>query len=88
MASLSGVTGSHQPAETGEERNAQSSRPRKGHGGEPTLSGLVSQFTGKADIMDSIMDFFSSWTFMIIMAVLLIALIGLLLFLRNRRPED
>jgi hypothetical protein len=38
--------------------------------------------------MDSIMDFFSSWTFMIIMAVLLIALIGVLLFLRNRRPED
>jgi uncharacterized membrane protein len=49
---------------------------------------LVSQFTGKAGIMDSIMDFFSSWTFIIIMAVLLIALIGLLLFLRNRRPED
>jgi hypothetical protein len=38
--------------------------------------------------MDSIMDFLTSWTFMIIMAVLLIALIGVLLFLRNRRPED
>ena len=38
--------------------------------------------------MDSIMDFLTSWTFMIIMAVLLVALIGVLLFLRNRRPEE
>lgn len=36
--------------------------------------------------MDS--DFFSSWTFMLIMAVLLAALIGVLLYLRNKRPED
>jgi hypothetical protein len=34
------------------------------------------------------MDFFQSWTFIILMAVLLVALIGLLLFLRNKRPED
>lgn len=34
------------------------------------------------------MEFFSSWTFMFIMAVMLVALIALLLFLRNRRPED
>jgi hypothetical protein len=38
--------------------------------------------------MDSVMDFLTSWTFMIIMAVLLIALIGVLLFLRSKRPED
>ncbi|HEY7330434.1 MAG TPA: LPXTG cell wall anchor domain-containing protein [Gemmataceae bacterium] len=35
-----------------------------------------------------IMDFLQSWTFMIIMAVLLIVLIGVLLFLRNKRSED
>lgn len=34
------------------------------------------------------MGFFSSWTFMAIMAVLLIALIGLLFYLRNQREED
>jgi hypothetical protein len=34
------------------------------------------------------MDFFSSWAFMILMAVLLIGLIGLLLYLRNQKPED
>jgi LPXTG-motif cell wall-anchored protein len=33
-------------------------------------------------------DFVTSWTFMIIMAVLLIALIGLFFFLRNRQSED
>lgn len=33
-------------------------------------------------------EFLQSWTFMGIMAVLLIVLIGVLLFLRNRRPED
>jgi hypothetical protein len=30
----------------------------------------------------------TSWTFMGIMAVVAAALIGLMLFLRNRRPED
>jgi LPXTG-motif cell wall-anchored protein len=34
------------------------------------------------------MEFFQSWTFIVLMAVLLVALIGLLLFLRNKRPED
>jgi hypothetical protein len=29
-----------------------------------------------------------SWTFMGIMAVLLVVLIGVLLFLRSKRPED
>jgi hypothetical protein len=48
---------------------------------------FVPQFSRKAVIMD-IMEFLTSWTFMIIMAVLLVALIGLLLFLRSRRPED
>jgi hypothetical protein len=33
-------------------------------------------------------SFFESWTFMILMAIILIALIGLLLYLRNQRPED
>ena len=33
-------------------------------------------------------EFFSSWTFMIICAVLLAGLIGLLLFLRNRRTDE
>jgi len=38
--------------------------------------------------MDSVMEFLTSWYFMGIMAVLLIALIGVLLFLRSKRPED
>jgi len=33
-------------------------------------------------------DFITSWTFLIIMAILLVALIGLLLFLRSRRTDD
>jgi hypothetical protein len=33
-------------------------------------------------------EFLQSWSFMGIMAVLLIVLIGVLLFLRSRRPED
>jgi hypothetical protein len=33
------------------------------------------------------MDFFTSWAFIGIMAVILVALIGLLLFLRNQRPD-
>jgi putative exporter of polyketide antibiotics len=36
--------------------------------------------------MDWINDNF--WTFLLIMLVLLAALIGVLLFLRSRRPED
>ena len=38
--------------------------------------------------MSDIMDFMSSWTFIIIMLVLLLGLIGVLLFLRNRRDEE
>jgi hypothetical protein len=34
------------------------------------------------------MEFMQEWWFMGLMFVLLLALIGLLLFLRNRRPED
>lgn len=34
------------------------------------------------------MDFFTSWYFIIIMAVLLIALVGLLIFLRMKPPAD
>ena len=33
-------------------------------------------------------EFFTSWGFMGIMALLLVVLIGVLLFLRNKRPED
>jgi hypothetical protein len=33
------------------------------------------------------MDFFTSWTFIGIMFVVLLALVGLLLFLRNQRPD-
>lgn len=33
------------------------------------------------------MEFFQTWTFIGIMAVVLVALIGLLLFLRNQRPD-
>ncbi len=35
-----------------------------------------------------IWEFLTSWYFMGIMAVLLVVLIGVLLFLRSRRPED
>jgi hypothetical protein len=70
------------------DRTGGTTRPRRDLGSKFTLSVLVSRFTRKAGIMDSIMDFLTSWTFMIIMAVLLVALIGVLLFLRNRRPED
>ena len=38
--------------------------------------------------MDSLWEFLTGWTFMAIMAVLLLVLIGVLLFLRSRRPED
>jgi len=34
------------------------------------------------------MAFFQSWTFIIIMAVLLISLVGLLIFLRMKPPAD
>jgi uncharacterized membrane protein len=51
------------------------------------FSFCVPEFVGKAGIMD-IGEFFTSYAFMGIMAVFLIALIALLLFLRNRRPED
>jgi len=33
-------------------------------------------------------EFFTSWTFMGIMVVLLVVLIGVLLFLRSKRPEE
>jgi hypothetical protein len=32
-------------------------------------------------------DFINSWTFIIVMAVVLVALVGILLFLRNQRPD-
>jgi LPXTG-motif cell wall-anchored protein len=38
--------------------------------------------------MDFLPSFTTSWWFLILMAVLLAALIGVLLFLRNKRPED
>jgi hypothetical protein len=33
-------------------------------------------------------EFFQSWTFIILMLVILIALVGLLFYLRSQRPED
>jgi LPXTG-motif cell wall-anchored protein len=33
-------------------------------------------------------EFMQEWWFLALMFVLLLALVGLLLFLRNRRPED
>jgi hypothetical protein len=33
-------------------------------------------------------EFMTEWWFIITMIVLLLALIGLLMFLRNKRPED
>ena len=41
-----------------------------------------------AGFFDNIPEFMTTWTFMGIMIVVLIALIGLLMFLRSRRPED
>jgi len=38
--------------------------------------------------MEQIMDFMNSWTFMIIMGVLLLALIGVFVFLRMRKTDD
>ena len=39
---------------------------------------------------ESMLDFMADlpWWFFVIMGLILVALIGLLLFLRNRRPED
>jgi ABC-type Mn2+/Zn2+ transport system permease subunit len=34
------------------------------------------------------MDFMQSWTFMILMIVILVGLIGLFLYLRNQKTED
>jgi hypothetical protein len=34
------------------------------------------------------MDFMSSWWFMGLMVIILICLVGLLLYMRNKRPED
>jgi ABC-type Mn2+/Zn2+ transport system permease subunit len=33
-------------------------------------------------------DFMTEWWFMGVMALVLVALIGVLLFLRNKRPEE
>ena len=48
---------------------------------------FVLELVRKAGIMD-LWEFLQSWTFMGIMALLLAVLIGVLLFLRSRRPED
>jgi hypothetical protein len=37
---------------------------------------------------DRVVEFFESYTFMALMAVILLALIGVFFFLRNKRPED
>jgi LPXTG-motif cell wall-anchored protein len=33
-------------------------------------------------------EFMGSWWFMILMVLILIALVGVLLYMRNKRPED
>ncbi len=38
--------------------------------------------------MDQIWDFMQTWTFMIIMGVVLLALIGVFVFLRMRKTDD
>jgi hypothetical protein len=59
--------------------------------GEPgvTQPFSTSSFSPERNVtMDSFVDFISSWYFFGICLVLLAALIGLLLFLRNRRTDD
>lgn len=34
------------------------------------------------------MEFFESWWFMIIMAVMLLGLVGVLMFLRNKKDDE
>ena len=41
-----------------------------------------------AGFFDMIPTFMTEWWFLGLMVVLLLALIGLLMFLRNKRPED
>lgn len=38
--------------------------------------------------LDKIPDWMTGWPFLVGMFVLLLALIGVLMFLRNKRPED
>jgi hypothetical protein len=38
--------------------------------------------------IDPMPEFMQEWWFLGLMAVILIALVGLFLFLRNKRPED
>jgi LPXTG-motif cell wall-anchored protein len=33
-------------------------------------------------------EFFESWTFMILMAVMLLGLVGVLMFLRNKKDDE
>jgi hypothetical protein len=48
-------------------------------------SGYILYFRERAVSMP---EWMTSWPFLIVMALILISLIGLLLFLRNKRPED
>jgi hypothetical protein len=56
-------------------------------GGEQTQCSKSSGAPG-FDRKDPSMEFFTSWTFMGIMAVLLVALIGLLIYLRSKGQGD
>ncbi len=56
-------------------------------GGERTQPSPSSDAPG-FDRKDPSMDFFTSWAFMGIMAVLLVALIGLLIYLRSKGQGD
>jgi hypothetical protein len=41
-----------------------------------------------ADFLSWMPDWMTSWTFLIGMIVVLLALVGLMIFLRNQRPEE
>ena len=54
----------------------------------PTRVRVTRVVIGVIHLLEGVMDFFSSWTFIIIMAALLVALIGLLIYLRKQGSGD
>ena len=80
-----GTTSFHLPNRDAREHpRPEEVRPGRDLGGEYTISFFGFACVRKAGIM----EFLQSWTFMAIMAVLLLVLIGVLLFLRSKRPEE
>jgi len=83
-----GTTAFHLPSlDAREHPRAEEARSGSNLDGEYTQPFFVFAFVRKAGIMD-IWEFLTSYYFMGIMGVLLLVLIGVLLFLRSRRPED